>query len=94
VIQRLRLWLREILISIDQLLHVLLGGPKYLIRGGPVPSADETISSKVGRRSIAGARWAMLAERVIDWLFVQLGEAPGHCRRMIEVRCEGAGHES
>lgn len=88
MIHRLCRWLREVLISLDQLLHVILGGPKYLIRGGPVPSADETISSKVGRRAIAGARWALTAERVIDWLFVQLGEGPGHCRRMIEMRCD------
>ncbi len=91
MIARFRRWLREILISIDQLLHVLFGGPKYLLRGGPVPSTDETLSSKVGRRAIAGARWALIAEWVIDWLFVQLGEVPDHCQRMIEVRCDERG---
>lgn len=85
---RLRRWLRELLISLDQLLHVLLGGPKYWIVGGPCPSADETISSIVGRMAIKGKRWALLAEQVIDALFRALGEGRGHCRRMIE-RAEG-----
>lgn len=82
--RRLCRWLHELLISLDQLLHVILGGPKYLFRGGPCPSADETISSKVGRQATAGKRWALVCERAIDWLFRQLGEEPGHCRRMIE----------
>ena len=84
MIHRLLLWLREMLISADQLLHVLLGGPKYIIVGGPCPSADETISSKVGRQAIRGKRWALITERAIDALFRLLGEGPGHCRRMIE----------
>lgn len=81
---RLAIWTRELLISLDQLAHVVLGGPKYLVRGGPCPSADETISSKVGRMAIRGKRWALVAERAIDWLFERLGEEPGHCRREIE----------
>lgn len=84
MIRRLLAWLRELLIALDQLAHVVLGGPKYWIVGGPVPSADETISSKVGRMAIRGKRWALVAERVIDWLFELLGEQPGHCRREIE----------
>jgi hypothetical protein len=61
VTPRLGRWLREILISIDQLLHVL--------RGGPVPGADEAISSKVGWRAIAGALGA--DRRVGDRLAVR-----------------------
>jgi hypothetical protein len=84
MLRRLRRWLLELLISLDQLLHVVLGGPKYLLRGGPCPSADETISSKVGRQAVRGRRWALLAEVPIDALFRLLGER-GHCRRRIEL---------
>jgi hypothetical protein len=82
--RRLALWTRCLLVSLDQLAHTILAGPKYLIRGGPAPNPDETISSKVGRMAIRGRPWALIAERPIDWLFVRLGAAPGHCRRMIE----------
>lgn len=82
--RRLRLWTIALLVSLDQLAHVLLAGPKYLLVGGPVPDPDETISSKVGRMAIRGKRWALLCERAIDWIFERLGDGPGHCRRMIE----------
>jgi hypothetical protein len=73
----------ELLISLDQFAHVLLGGPKYVTRGGPCPSADETISSKVGRQAIKGRNWARAAELVINTLFRALGDRD-HCRRSIE----------
>ncbi|SNS52995.1 hypothetical protein SAMN06295912_108109 [Sphingomonas laterariae] len=80
---RLRAIAWALAVSIDQLAHIILAAPKYLILGGPVPDPDETISSKVGRMAVRGRRWALIAERVIDWLFERLGEAPGHCRRNI-----------
>lgn len=83
MLSRGRIWIFELLVSLDQLAHVILGGPKYLIFGGPCPSADETISSKVGRQAMKGKRWAQLAEMPIDALFRLLGEQ-GHCRRRIE----------
>src|SRR3546814_7266006 len=43
---RLRLWLLTCLIALDQLAHVLLAGPKYILAGGPRPNPDETISSR------------------------------------------------
>ena len=64
----------NVLIAVDQLGNVLLGGN----------NPDETISSAVGRKAIKGARWAMATERVIDWIFERLGDGPGHCRRNIE----------
>ena len=76
--RRLILWLRALLIAVDQLGHVLLGGPKFVMFGGPVPDCDETISSKVGRAAVKGRRWALIAERGIDAL---MGE--GHCRASI-----------
>lgn len=62
------------LIALDQFGNVLLGGN----------NPDETISSAVGRKASAGRKWALAAEWLIDRLFVWLGEAPGHCRRMAE----------
>lgn len=67
----------NLLIALDQLGNVLLGGN----------NPDETISSAVGRKAMAGRKWALRAERIIDWLFERLGEEPGHCRRMIEKAC-------
>jgi len=83
VLTRLRLWTLELLIAFDQLGHVILGGPKYLIIGGPVPSADETISSIVGRQAVRGRRWAIAAEKAINWVFGLLGQK-NHCRSCIE----------
>lgn len=83
---RLRAWLRQGLIAIDQLALVLLCFvPFVLLDRGLCPDADETISSYVGRHAIMRRRWALIAEAVIDWTFVRLGHAPGHCRRAIET---------
>lgn len=84
--RRLRNVVQQLLVSIDQLAQVVLVGVAYLLHLTEVcPSADETISSYVGRGAIDGRRWALIAERVIDRLFVLLGEAPGHCRRNVET---------
>ena len=64
----------RILLALDQLLNVLLGGN----------NEDETISSAVGRKAMAGKRWALIAERIINWIFERLGDGPNHCRRNIE----------
>ena len=61
------------LIALDQFFNCLLGGN----------NPDETISSAVGRRAVAGKRWALAAEWAIDRLFVLLGADAGHCRRNI-----------
>lgn len=80
---RFRLWVWQLLISLDQLGHVIFGGPKFILVGGTVPNADETISSKVGRASIAGKRWARIAEKVIDTLAYLLAGQKNHCLRSI-----------
>jgi len=64
----------RILLAIDQLGNVLLGGD----------NPDETISSAIGRKAIEGRRWALAAECVIDWLFLRLTGETGHCRTHIE----------
>lgn len=69
----LRGWLRGVAVAIDQLVNAWWWG-----------DPDETISSRVGRAAVAGKRWGLIGEAVIDRLFMLLGEGPGHCRRNIE----------
>lgn len=86
MIGRLALWARQILVSIDQLAQVLVVGVFYVVGlTRACPSADETISSYVGRGELRGAWWGRPVSRAIDGLFVLLGEAPGHCRRNVEA---------
>lgn len=61
-------WIR-LLIAVDQLGNTLTGG-----------DPDETISSRVGKAAVAGSKWGLRAEAVIDWLFWE-----GHCRECIEA---------
>ncbi|WP_345890138.1 hypothetical protein [Sphingomonas beigongshangi] len=78
--------MRQLLISIDQLLQVVIVGVFYVAGlTDACPSADETISSYVGRGQLRGARWAMILAPIIDRLFILLGEEPGHCRRNVET---------
>ena len=85
MIRRIARVLRQILVSVDQLAQVLLVGACYIAGVASVaPSADETISSYVGRGEMRGAWWGRLLAPAIDALFVALGEAPGHCRRNVE----------
>jgi hypothetical protein len=84
VSERFWLGLRQMLVAIDQLAYILIAVPIYVIAGGPTPSADETISSRVGRAAIKGHRWGLVLEALIDRLFVLLGSAPAHCRRNVE----------
>lgn len=60
----------RILVAIDQFGNTLLDG-----------NPDETISSRVGRNAIAGKKWALIAEKVINALF---WFQPNHCRTHIE----------
>lgn len=63
----------RLLIALDQLGNaVLLGNP------------DETISSRVGRHAVAGKRWALACEWIIDRLFFALTGEWNHCRANIE----------
>lgn len=74
----------RILIALDQLGNVLLGGD----------NPDETISSAVGRKAMQGRRWAQAAESIIDWLFLRLTGEPGHCRANIEWDEAGPGNRA
>lgn len=76
----MRRYLLNALIALDQLGNALLAGN----------NPDETISSAVGRKAAAGRRWAVLAERTIDWLFFHLAGERGHCRNSIEAKLKEA----
>ncbi|HEX8412457.1 MAG TPA: hypothetical protein VF637_01025 [Sphingomicrobium sp.] len=82
-----RFWrgLRQLLVAIDQLLYIVIAVPIYVIWGGSTPSADETISSRVGRAEMDGKRWGIVLAAIIDRLFVLAGAGPDHCRRNVET---------
>ena len=86
---RIALWIRQLLVALDQLAYVMIAGPIYLVWGGPCPSAEETISSRVGRAELAGARWGIVCAWLIDGLFELLGAGPDHCRRNVITACRG-----
>lgn len=86
LISRLAAWLRQILVSIDQFAQVVIVGLFFVIGlAATCPSADETISSYVGRAVIRGALWARPVAFLIDGLFFLLGAGPDHCRRNVET---------
>jgi hypothetical protein len=87
--ERFWLGLRQLLVAMDQLVYILIAVPIYVLAGGPTPSADETISSRVGRAAIKGHRWGLILEAIIDRLFLILGSEPGHCRRNVETAFRG-----
>lgn len=73
----IRLYLLNVLVSLDQLASAILGG-----------DPDETISSRLGksqRGDYGGAQrmlWMPVAV-MVDLIFLKL-DGPDHCRRMIE----------
>lgn len=90
MLSRLAAFVRQILVSFDQLAQVLLIGPLYVVGlASDCPSADETISSYVGRGARRDAWWARIAVPVIDGAFVLLGEDWGHCERNVETAFAG-----
>lgn len=75
------------LIAIDQLAHVMVTAPFYLIGVTDCPNEDETISGRVGRHALRGHRWALVVESLIDLLFWWQKDENGkrnHCRASIE----------
>ena len=84
LIKRFQLLALQLLISLDQSAQTVIWGAVYLVFGGKCPSADETISSVVGRKAEKGRKWAIVAEKIIDGLFSLLGQK-NHCRDSIEI---------
>lgn len=66
-------YIRRVLIAIDQLGNTITGG-----------DPDETISSRTGKAAIAGKRWALILERIINAIFLHLTGERDHCRANIE----------
>lgn len=62
-------YIHRLLVAIDQLGNTVADG-----------DPDETISSRVGRNAVAGRRWALILEKLIDAIPC-FGK--GHCRRAI-----------
>ncbi|MGY3959544.1 hypothetical protein [Aeromonas popoffii] len=59
----------RVLVSMDQFGNTLLGG-----------RPDETISGNVGYNAKLGKRWAIRAEKIINFIM----RSPTHCRDSIE----------
>jgi hypothetical protein len=68
--QRFRHYTHGVLVALDRLTNAFLGGQD-----------NETISSRVGRAALAGKRWGLIMQRIINWLM----NNPNHCRSEIGV---------
>ena len=60
----------RVILSFDQLINTILGG-----------RPDHTVSGRVGYNAINGKRWAIILEKIIDWLFFWEDK---HCFNSIE----------
>lgn len=67
-------YVRNILIGLDQLCNVILGGD----------DVDETISSAVGRKAAQGRRLFIALEAVIDLTFAVIAGERHHCANNVE----------
>lgn len=63
----------------DQLAQVTIKTPFHVLGLCSAPSADDTISDVVGRNAILGKKWALVAEKVINFIM----QNPEHCREAI-----------
>lgn len=78
---RLNRWLWLVLAGLSRyFINTWIAGLWWALTGrGKEPDPGETFSSRVGRNALQGDRWALIAERLVDYLFW-----PGHCRDSIE----------
>lgn len=70
-------WLFLFGVALTQgIVNTTIAGLWWVITGrGHEPDPDEPFSSRVGRNAIAGKKWALLAEVIVDGIF-----GAGHCR--------------
>lgn len=66
-----RLW--NVLIGLDQTVNAAGGG-----------DPDETISSRTAKEAMAGSRWGMVKEAIIDLVFALVAGERHHCAASIE----------
>jgi hypothetical protein len=83
---RLNAWVWQMLVSLDQLAATWIFGWSFVWLGGDrrCPSADETISSHVGKAARAGKPWGLFWAKIIDWLAFTLAGQRNHCLTHIE----------
>ena len=80
MIRRLLRWLLRMILGCDKLVCVWLRGFGYVwFNWGELPETDESISGWVGRRAEAGAKWALIAQSIVNFIMMN----PEHCRNAI-----------
>ena len=74
---RFKRWAYLFAVALTQgIINTTMAGLWWVVTGnGQEPDPDEPFSSRVGRNAIAGKRWALAAEKVVDGIF-----GAGHCR--------------
>lgn len=75
MIERFKLWARQMFIAVNQTCTTWLRGWWYVWLDGELPMADEPFCSFIARRAMDGHEWAMAVEKILDRL---IGE--GHCQ--------------
>lgn len=77
MIARFRQWLWMCAIAFTQgVFNTFFAGLWWAVTGrGDAPDPDEPLSARIGRNAVAGKRWALVGEVIVDGIF---GE--GHCR--------------
>ena len=77
MIRRLGKWLVRMILSCDKLLCVWLRGWGFVwLNWGELPETDESISGWIGRRAEQGAKWALIAQSIVNFIM----RNPDHCR--------------
>ncbi len=85
IVKRLLESILEILVWIDSGIGLFVSIPFYLVLGHPHPDSRILISSIVGQYAIAGQKWAIVLEWIIDRIFyIFEGFRLGHCRRFCQ----------
>lgn len=80
MIGRFSQWALRFILGLDKLLCVWLRGWGYVwFNWGELPETDESISGWVGRCAEAGNKWALTAQRVVNFIM----RNPNHCQRAI-----------
>ena len=80
MIKRLLKWLLRMILGCDKLACVWIRGWGYVwFNWGELPETDESISGWVGRRAQDGAKWALIAQTIVNFIM----RNPDHCRNAI-----------
>lgn len=80
MIERLLVIAGALLFLLDTVVCFLWIAALYLVGLADRPTGRQLISAYVGRAAINGWRWALRAEKVVNWI-MQPFDGPDHCRR-------------